>query len=154
MAWLLTEPSPRAIKEKQDDNAGVRYGNHVKLMTRKWKEATKIKSPNIKQCVVIQLDCFNICVTFRRPCEWEHLCWRKLPLLVGLTGAPHRLFLAADALLSEVLSMQLPLLPPPGLLLPLPGQLVGQDPRSTGHTGRKCRQSHEPEQLAQMKAWY
>lgn len=68
-----------------------------------------------------------------------------LPLLVGVTGAPHRLFLAADTLHSEVLSMQLPLLPTPGLLLPLPGQLSGQRPGPAGHMGREGRQSHRAE---------
>ena len=60
-----------------------------------------------------------------------------LPLLVGLPGAPHRLSLAVDTLLPEVLGVQLPLLPPPGLLLPLPGQLSGQHPGPTGHMGRE-----------------
>lgn len=68
----------------------------------------------------------------------------KLPLLVGVPGAPRRLSLAADTLLSEVLSMQLPLLPTPGLLLPLPGQLSGQHPGPTGNMGREGRQSHRP----------
>lgn len=74
----------------------------------------------------------------------------RLPLLVGVPGAPRSLFLTADTLLVEVLSMQLPLLPTPGLLLPLPGQLLGQHPGPTGHMCREGRQSHGPESQGEM----
>ncbi|TNN36093.1 Glycolipid transfer protein [Liparis tanakae] len=77
--------------------------------------------------------------------------WRvRSPLLVALARAPSRLPLAADPLLPEVVRVQLPLFPPPGLLFPPPGLLFpppGQRPGREGHVPASRDQHENPPHL-------
>lgn len=77
--------------------------------------------------------------------EWLLLGNATPPLVVWLTRAPMCLLAGADGLLFHVLGVVLPLLPPAGLLFPLPCHLPLDRPDATRPvSSSKCWQSHGP----------